>query len=119
MSAPLFVYGTLRRGERSHHLLADAAWIGAARTPPGYALAVMGWYPALVAGGDTAVTGELYRIPDALWAALDDYEGCPGLYRRVPLLLDDGRAAQTYLLPAEAAVGRPRLAHGDWARRGA
>jgi gamma-glutamylcyclotransferase (GGCT)/AIG2-like uncharacterized protein YtfP len=115
---PLFVYGTLREGGRSHDLLNDAVALGPARTLPAFEMAVLGWYPALVGGGAVAVHGELYAVPPALWPILDEYEGCPGLYQRVVLTLDDGRPAQTYLLPAEHAAGRPRLAHGDWARRG-
>ena len=116
---PLFVYGTLRRGERSHGLLTGAAGLGPARTRPDFELVVLGWYPALVAGGAVAVHGELYAVPAALWPALDAYEDCPGTYQRVRLTLDDGRQAQTYLLGAARAAGHPRLAHGDWTRRDA
>jgi gamma-glutamylcyclotransferase (GGCT)/AIG2-like uncharacterized protein YtfP len=71
-SPPLFVYGTLRRGQPAHHLLQGAEFVGTARVRG--RIVEAGGYPAL-AVGDQWVTGELYRVNVKLFARLDDYEG--------------------------------------------
>ena len=112
----LFVYGTLMRGEKSHELLEGALFIVKARTPPRFELVNMGWYPALVDGGSSAVHGEIYDVPDALITKLDEYEDAPDLYRREALAIGP-RTVQAYLLREEHAEGRPRIASGDWKQR--
>lgn len=41
----MFVYGTLRRGEGNHHLLATARFVRDARTAPLYTLFALDGYP--------------------------------------------------------------------------
>ena len=94
----LFVYGSLRRGERHHDELADAEFLGACATLPSYRVVEVAGYPALVPG-TVAVGGELYSVPSSLVAALDAFEGSH--YRRGRVRLDDGSEAQAYFL-AEA-----------------
>ena len=92
----LFVYGTLKRGERAHERLAGATYLGVVRTQPEYALVALGWYPGLVAGTQSVV-GELYDAPDTLLPALDAFESVEtGLYERTLVTLDDGSTALTY-----------------------
>lgn len=91
----LFVYGTLRRGQPAHHLMGAARFLGACRTTPAWRVLDLGEYPGLVPG-DTAVAGELYEVDDETLATLDEYEGCPTLFVRVDVELDDGSVAQTY-----------------------
>jgi gamma-glutamylaminecyclotransferase len=110
----IFVYGTLRRGERAHRLLAAARFAGEALTAPRYALVDLGPYPALVASGDQSVRGELYDVDEPTLARLDAYEGSPELYARVPIELADGGTAESYVMPRAAA---PLIASGDWKRR--
>jgi gamma-glutamylaminecyclotransferase len=93
----LFVYGTLLSGEESHHLLEDAKRLGPARTLPVHTLYDLGEYPAMVAGGVTAIAGELYEVNEVHLAILDDFEGAPSLFQRARIELDDGRSATTYL----------------------
>ena len=110
----VFVYGTLLQGEGNHDLLAGAEFVGAARTPPGYALRDLGAFPGLVDGGEHAVDGEVYLVgPDTL-ARLDRLEGHPSWYRRVPIALDDGSTVETYLLPPDRVAGRPVITSGSW-----
>ncbi|WP_437877636.1 gamma-glutamylcyclotransferase family protein [Sorangium sp. So ce513] len=114
---PLFVYGTLMRGERSHELLGRARYLGPARTAPSFELADLGEYPALVRGGSIAVLGELYEPDGETLAALDLYEGCPDLFQRELVDLDGGARCEAYLMPAAQVRGRPRIASGDWRTR--
>lgn len=76
------VYGTLKRGERNHALVARATPMGAYRSAPHYALYDLGSYPAAVAGGEQALQLEIYRVDAEQLAALDALEGHPVLYRR-------------------------------------
>jgi gamma-glutamylcyclotransferase (GGCT)/AIG2-like uncharacterized protein YtfP len=90
MSTLLFVYGTLKRGCRNHHRLAGQAFIGPARTRPGFTLYDLGGYPGIVAdSADTdGVSGEVWSVGSRALEALDAFEGVhEGLYRREPLPL--------------------------------
>ncbi|MBX3273365.1 MAG: gamma-glutamylcyclotransferase [Sandaracinaceae bacterium] len=119
----LFVYGTLMRGEVRAPILARhaASFCGPAEVRG--ALVDLGAYPGLIEG-DGVVRGELVELTepaDAL-AELDDVEGFLGygragsLYRRVVI-----RAGDTYAWTYRYAGpgGAPRIASGDWRRRGA
>ncbi|WP_437745183.1 gamma-glutamylcyclotransferase family protein [Sorangium sp. So ce302] len=117
MTARLFVYGTLMRGERAHALLGRARCLGPARTAPSFELADLGAYPALVRGGSVAVLGELYEPDPEALPSLDLYEDCPDLFNREPIELDGGALCEAYLMPAGQALGSPRIASGDWRTR--
>ncbi|MEZ4299723.1 MAG: gamma-glutamylcyclotransferase family protein, partial [Polyangiaceae bacterium] len=69
----LFVYGSLLRGEDNHAVLAGARFVATARTAPRYTLVDLGPYPALVPGGETEVSGELFEVGPALLTELDDF----------------------------------------------
>jgi gamma-glutamylcyclotransferase (GGCT)/AIG2-like uncharacterized protein YtfP len=94
----VFVYGTLRRGESNHAVIARARFLGTARTRPEWRRVSIGPYPALAPGGDV-IEGELYEVDAALLAALDRVEDVPRLYRRVTLTLEDGTHAEAYVQP--------------------
>ena len=114
----VFAYGTLMRGEPAHALLGDAKLLGECRTEPGYTLVLLDGYPGLVEGGETAVVGEIYELPDdeARLRELDRYEDAPELYTRV-LRTIGGHETWVYLLRQGHAQGRPVIASGDWRRR--
>jgi gamma-glutamylcyclotransferase (GGCT)/AIG2-like uncharacterized protein YtfP len=108
----LFVYGSLKRGQRAHHLLQGLPWLGQAWLP-GACLHDLGPFPMAVLG-EGSIQGELYGVSEADLAALDRFEGAPRLYQRHWLSLADGRSAWVYL-------GRPHqvrhvapLASGCW-----
>jgi gamma-glutamylaminecyclotransferase len=104
----LFVYGSLKRGLRHHAELRGAVFLGEVRTAPRYRLVLYGAYPALTRG-DSAVAGELYRVDEAKLARLDDFEGCPDLYRRDRVELADGRHVVAYLLPSSGDTSSLRV----------
>lgn len=119
----LFVYGSLLRGEDNHHVMRGARLLGAARTAARYTLVDLGPYPAMVAGGATAIAGELYVVGAELLAELDAFEGHPDEYVRSAVELEVAprrprRAAassiEAYLLPVHRASGFPAVASGDW-----
>lgn len=89
--AELFAYGTLMRGEPSHHLLAPR--VRRAHGPAqvlGASLIQLDWYPGMILSGEGSVQGELYELDDvaATLEELDAYEDFAGydgessLYRR-------------------------------------
>ena len=52
-------------------------------------------YPMLQPG-DGAISGEVYRVPDACWTDLDDWEEAPEVYQRSSVTLRDGRGVWLY-----------------------
>ena len=92
--APLFVYGSLMRGQQADGYLADRRIVQA--TTLGRLYRVPAGYPALVADrSGQPIFGELVLDPTpGLFTVLDLYEGVPnGLYRRELVQvkrLDDG-----------------------------
>lgn len=63
--ARVFVYGTLRAGEPNHYLLDHHDLVARARTEAAFELVSLGAFPAMIAGGTTAVVGEVYEIDPA------------------------------------------------------
>ncbi len=93
--ARVFVYGTLRAGEPNHYLLDHHDLVTHARTEAAFELVSLGTFPAMIAGGATAVVGEVYEIDPVTLAALDRLEGHPRFYQR-------------------SAIRRTRIPSGDW-----
>lgn len=112
----VLVYGTLLSGEPNHGLLADAAFVGLARTEPAFELVSLGPFPAIVPGGRTVVVGEVYAVDPPTLDSLDRLEGHPTFYQRRKLRLQNGDEVLAYLLTRDQARGRPRISSGDWRR---
>ncbi len=76
MKTLLFLYGTLKRGCRNHHLMHGQEFVGPARTLPRYRLYDSGYYPCLVEdeSNGRAVRGELWGVDAAALARLDEFE---------------------------------------------
>jgi len=103
----LFVYGTLKRGQRNHLLMREARFLGEAVTAPEYTLLDLGLFPGMIPGGTAAVHGELYEGGPELLARLDRHEGVPRLYVRSAVVLHEHEGVETYYL-----VDKPRIAQG-------
>lgn len=112
----MFLYGTLRVGQQYHRLLDDRSPLATLRTEPAYTLLDLGGYPGMLAGGQTAVVGELYDVDLHTLGRLDILEEVPNLYRRVPAVVE-GHGVQLYLLRPEFARGAPIIRSGDWLER--
>lgn len=96
----LFIYGTLKRGERNHRLLASESFVCEAITEPRYRLYDCGTHPALVEDetNGRAIRGEVYLVGPATLRRLDILEDAPNLYERRPVRLQDFTApVWTYL----------------------
>ena len=65
----MFLNGTAMAGQRDHHAVAGATFVGPARTAPGYRFfAVRDEFPGLLpvdAGGES-INGELYEMTEAI-----------------------------------------------------
>lgn len=120
----VFVYGTLRRGERND--------IARYRPPPLFAGAAsisgclydLGAYPGIVLGGESRVVGEVYRITAELEAELDILEEVKtdgsGEYRKkeVPVVVaEQTLRCLVYEIHPERLAGRHVIASGDWLTR--
>src|SRR5579859_6832556 len=86
----LFVYGTLKRGGRNFHRLADQEFIGVAVTAPRYRVIDLGAHPGLVRDELTglAIHGELFAVNDRCLAELDEFEEVPGPFVRALIEVD-------------------------------
>ncbi len=112
MSDLVFVYGTLRRGEANHHLLMGAEYCGVHLTRPRYRMLHLGTYPGVVAGGSTAIEGEVYRVDTKELVHIDRLEVYPRLYTRKLIPTSWGRA-WIYLYRG-SRDNRPIVPSGSW-----
>ena len=80
----------------------------------GYTLCDLGEYPAIIEGGSSSVVGELYEVDEPTLRAIDELEGHPDFYRRVPLTLTRVDGAQGYVLRKRGADRCPPITSGDW-----
>jgi len=111
----LFVYGTLKRGERNHPLLMDEKYLGDTGTSPNYLLVDLGRYPGMVKKphGGFSVQGELFEIPYKLIVELDKIEDAPFLFNLELITLADGSKAFSYLYK-QSIEGERILSEGVW-----
>ena len=111
----LFVYGTLKHGQRNHGLMREARFLGVAVTAPEYTLLDLGPFPGMIEDGTTAVHGELYEVRPGLLAKLDRHEGVPRLYVRSEIQMMDGGGVESYLLVDHDRIMRGiALESGEW-----
>ncbi|MEX2183366.1 MAG: gamma-glutamylcyclotransferase [Chloroflexota bacterium] len=120
MSTELFVNGTLMRGLALNPNLDGSAFLGEFRTAPRYRIFSIGdVHPGMFEVDESAgevgisVPGELYDVPDEVWARVEAGEP-PGLYRG-PVELEDGRVVPGILFPREMAAGHREITEfGGW-----
>lgn len=118
MSTLLFVNGTLMRGLKLNANLDGATFLGEFRTAPRYRIfSINDIHPGMyeASEGGISVPGELYDLPDEVWARVEAGEP-PNLYRG-PVELEDGRIVPGILFPREvieAAGHREISAFGGW-----
>jgi gamma-glutamylcyclotransferase (GGCT)/AIG2-like uncharacterized protein YtfP len=113
--ALVFVYGSLRRSQRYHAWLRGAQFLASHVTRPGYTMLDLGPHPGVVQGGSHAVTGEIYRVDNAMLARLDRLEDAPRQYARV--LMNSPHGACWIYLYRQPTGSEPVIRSGDWLRR--
>lgn len=91
---PVFVYGTLMRGQRANHMLAGAAYAGEF-TLADHAMYDLGRYPGIVPRDGETVFGEVYYVSEDMLAKMDEYEEEGSLYRRVAVQLQGEKGTLT------------------------
>ena len=117
----VFVYGTLRIGQRNDINLKTPPplFVGMAKVKG--QLYSRGWYPGIRLGGEQWVEGEVYDISPALLAQLDVLEEVApvpsGEYQRINTLVVCGEqqlACEVYELSANFAAQSQLLDQGNW-----
>ena len=109
----VFVYGTLMSGQYNNPWLEDCTLLGDFTTPPCYTMVNLGAFPAVLLGGDTAITGEVWEAPDDILNSLDVLEGYPLLYNRTLINTTHGYAWM-YYNPREELNNDPIITNGKW-----
>ena len=117
----LFVYGTLRRGERADVTgTCDVTYVGVARAR-GKMFRVED-HPGMVASDDASdqVVGEVYRLENAprAWPVLDEYEGDEFERTITSVRMDDGQVLQAwaYFYHGDTSQ-KDRILSGDYPRQ--
>ena len=108
----VFVYGTLKRGQRNYHFLQDAEFIGSFTTPEIYSMYKFDDYPAVCLQGKHAIEGEVYQVTDHQFQMLDDLEWYPSFYQRTEILTDFGDAWM-YFVKRHLCHGKKQIP-GNW-----
>lgn len=116
---PLFVYGTLRRGERYHGWLEKARGLSFLAQVTG-SLADTGYgYPAMMKG-EGKVSGEIYEIDEDTLRRVDDLEDYYGpgdsrnLYERVETVAYTDRGEMTVWTYVSNRFLFSPIPYGDW-----
>ncbi len=123
----VFVYGTLRTGQRNWQALLSPQRGTSATTASCYTMRCVGnrssgGYPILECGGSTTICGEVFEVDDTTLRAVDQLEGHPDWYCReeVTVRLLDGHDARAwiYLMPEGQYPEAEVVESGDWVGQG-
>lgn len=103
----LFVYGTLKRGERNAFRLAGQDFLGAVVTAPKYRVIDLGAHPGLIRDDTTgfAIRGELFAVDAKCLAELDAFEEVPGPFVRERIEVDGYREVWAYYMNTPVPEG--------------
>lgn len=114
MLTRIFVYGSLKRGERLHGALQDSTFIGVGNING--TLFDLGPYPAVVLEGESRVGGEIFEATDPVVRDLDRIEGHPHYYKRERVKeLTTDQDVWVYFLPRKNLhKGARRITNGMW-----
>jgi len=65
------LYGSLRKGGVSHHIVANQIFLGSFDTEPIYDMYVFGLYPVLIRDGNTSIRMEVYDVSEEIYKKLE------------------------------------------------
>lgn len=112
----VLVYGSLKAGFGNHPVITRAGGklLGVVKTLPRYTMISMGYFPGVLNGGDTAITGEIYEV-DSL-RGLDALEGHPSFYKRELVATDNGDTVWMYILNRDYTIRHngQEVESGEW-----
>ena len=108
----VFVYGTLKRGQRNYHFLRDAEFVGEFITRSVYSMYEFEDYPAVCLHGEHAIEGEIFLVTDHKFRMLDDLEWYPYFYQRIEIDTSYGDAWM-YIVKADLCHGKKPIP-GIW-----
>ena len=120
----VFVYGTLRKGQRNDinlyqppPLYIGATWVKGQ-------LYSRGWYPGIRLGGEQSVLGEVYQVSAQLLAQLDVLEEVApvpsGEYQRIQMKVEcagQELLCEIYELSVDFAAQSTVIEEGDWVKQ--
>ncbi|WP_081415054.1 gamma-glutamylcyclotransferase family protein [Ectobacillus panaciterrae] len=118
----VFVYGTLRKGEKNHYLIRKAECVERNAYTHGKLYDTGFHYPAMVLDEDEKVYGELYRVDDDMLEILYRLEGYePGresnLYETIEAeVFSESGSYEAILFVAgnQTDLLKKRIPSGDW-----
>ena len=112
MKHRVFVYGTLKSGQRNAHFLHGARCLGGHVTEAIYSMYEFGDFPAVCVDGQHSIDGEIYLVGGRQFRLLDELEWYPHFYQRIEIPTRHGDAWM-YIVRAELCYGKRRL-DGRW-----
>lgn len=113
MKHPIFVYGTLKKGEENHFLLSSSDFVCETQTSGKFTLLDLGNYPAvIISPKNYFINGEIYEVDDQILALLDQLEDYPNYYIRRMIMTQAGVLAWMYYFPNYN--GEVIMDSGDW-----
>ena len=121
----LFVYGTLRRGERAdlsrHEKEFGVSYVGEDKVNG--KIFNLGYYPGAKAesgsfdADNPVISGDVFKLEDAsIITMLDHYEGYPHLYNRIETEAASGETVWVYIYNHDV-MDEQHIESGDWVNR--
>jgi gamma-glutamylaminecyclotransferase len=101
----VFVYGTLKRGQRNYRFLQAAEFVGTFSTDAIFSMYAFDDYPAVCEQGRHAIQGEIYHVSNPQFRVLDELERYPDFYQRIVIPTHYGDAWM-YIVKAELCEGK-------------
>lgn len=113
MNIPIFVYGTLLRGQRAAHMLEQYEYVGDFCLRD-YALYNVSYYPGITYCQGASTIGEVYLVDEECVARMDEYEAEGSLYiRKLVTVESEGQSLEAYVYVYNREVDGPVIA-GKW-----
>ena len=112
MPYPVFVYGTLMKGQRAAHMLDHCVYVGKFQLKD-YGMYHLGRYPGIKPRKGENVFGEVYFVDEETRQMLDAYEEVGVLYDRAAVRV----SAEGLTMDAEVYVYRGEVSENSLIRR--